>query len=247
MQGYNNNNAKRFINCYNMIDNALRVQGDMKRSISYTEAVRRAARNNSIVRKYEDDLIDFGRLRNAIVHNSNDNIAIAEPHDSVVEEYEKIAGLICTPPLALDTVGHDVVSCIEYDVKLIDVIEYSYKSKFSNIPIFKSGMLIGVANGQKMIDVLGKKIYEKVDIDQYMRNTNIEDVVKEFSTDNYYAIADRKVTLDKVLNMFTENRKLLCILITNNGSLLEAPLGIITISDIMDINKVLDDYNTQKG
>lgn len=247
MNSYNNNNAKRFINCYNMIDTALRVQGDMRRSISYTEAVRRAAKTNSIVRKYEDDLIDFGRLRNAIVHNSNENIAIAEPHEDVVLEYEKIASLICRPPLALETVGKDVVSCIEYDVKLIDVMEYGYKNKFSNIPIFKNGMLIGVANGQKIVDVLGKKIFEKVDIDEYIKNTNIEDVVKEFSTDNYYAIIDRKVTLDKVLNMFTENRKLLCILITNNGSLLEAPLGIITISDIMDINKVLDNYNVTKG
>ncbi len=243
MNGYNNNNAKRFIACYNMIDTALRVQGDMRRSISYTEAVRRAAKTNSIVRKYEDDLIDFGRLRNAIVHNSKENVAIAEPHDDVVEEYEKIAKLICTPPLALSTVGKDVVSCIEYNVKLIDVIEYGYKSKFSNIPIFKNGMLIGVANGQKIIDVLGKKIYEKQNVEEYMKNTNIEDVIKEFSTDNYYTIADRNVTLDKVLNMFTENRKLLCILITNNGSLLEAPLGIITISDIMDINKVLDNYD----
>ena len=54
----NLSNAKRFINCYNLIDASLRVQGDMKRSISYTEAVRRAARSNSIVVKYEDKLIE---------------------------------------------------------------------------------------------------------------------------------------------------------------------------------------------
>lgn len=239
----NSSNAKRFINCYNLVDSALRVQGDMRRSISYTEAVRRAARTNSIVAKYEDKLIDYGRLRNAIVHNSTEEIIIAEPHTSVVEDFEKITSLIITPPLAINTVSKNIVSCIEYDVKLKDVIEYDYTSGFSNIPIFKKGMLIGVANGQKILEVLGKKIYQKIDISHYIENTTIEEVLKEFSDQNYYAIANEKITLDKVLNMFEENRKLLLVLITKTGSLLEPPLGIITISDIMEINKVLDNFN----
>ena len=235
-------NSKRFIRTYNQIDAALRVQGDMKRSISYTEAVRKAARTNSFVAKYEDQLIDYGRLRNAIVHNSDPDITIAEPHTEVVEEYEKIAKLICTPPLAVKTVCKKVVSTIEYNVKLKEVIEYGFKTGFSNIPIFKEGMLIGVANGQKIIDVLGKKIYEKKDLCDYIENTTIEDVIKEFSNDNYYTIAPETITLDKVLNLFTENRRLLVVLITKTGTLLEPPVGIIVLSDIMDINKILDNY-----
>lgn len=236
-------NAQRFINCYNLIDSALRVQGDMRRSISYTEAVRRAARSNSIVAKYEDKLIDYGRLRNAIVHNSTEEYVIAEPHISVVEDYEKITSLIITPPLAINTVANKVVSVVEFDVLLKDVIEYDYTSGFSNIPIFKKGMLIGVANGQKILEVLGKKIYQKIDISEYIANTTIEQVLKEFTNENYYAIANDKVTLDKILNMFEENRKLLLVIITKTGSLLEPPLGIVTISDIMDINKVLENFN----
>ena len=125
-QSLTNSNAKRFIKAYNQIDAALRVQGDMRRSISYTEAVRRAARTNSLVAKYEDDLIDFGRLRNAIVHSSNDEITIAEPHDEVVFEYERIASLICTPPLAINTICNKVSSSIEYNTKLKDVIESNF-------------------------------------------------------------------------------------------------------------------------
>ncbi len=242
----NNDNSNRFIKAYNQIDSALRIQGDMKRSISYTEAVRKAARFNSLVAKYEDQLIDYGRLRNAIVHNSDPDIVIAEPHDDVVEEYERIAKLICTPPLAINTVCNKVVSTIEYNVKLKDVLEFGYKSGFSSIPIFKNGMLIGVANGQKIADVIGKKIYEKRDICEFLRNTTIEEVLKEFSNENYYTIANEKITLDKVLNLFTENRKLLVVLITKTGTLLEPPLGIITITDIMDINKILDNYEMER-
>ncbi len=235
-------NSRRFIQAYNEIDLALRVQGDMRRSISYTEAVRRAARTNSIIAKYEDALIDYGRLRNAIVHSSNENFAIAEPHDEVVLEYERIAQLVCTPPLAINTVCKKVASTIEYNVKLKEVIEYSYRTGYSNVPIFKNGMLIGVANGQKIMEVLGKKIYEKKDIMAYMEETPIEEVLKEFTNDNYYAIANDKITLDKVMNMFAENRKLLCVIVTKTGTLLEPPLGIIVVSDLTEINKILDNY-----
>lgn len=235
-------NAVRFINAYNLIDMALRHQGDMRRSLSYTEAVRRASRENPIVAKYEDKLIDYGRLRNAIVHNTNGETIIAEPHDNVVKDYEHIASLITTPPLAINTVAKKVVSTIEYNVKLKEVIEYDYTSGFSNIPIFKNGMLIGVANSSKILEVLGKKIHEKVNISEYIENTSIEEVLEEFTADNYYTIVSQKVTLDKVLSLFDENRKLLLVLITKNGTLLESPVGIITISDIVDINKTLDNY-----
>ncbi len=238
----NLSNSKRFIQAYNRIDSALRVQGDMRRSISYTEAVRRAARTNQIVAKYEDDLIDYGRLRNAIVHNSNEDITIAEPHDEVVVEYERIAELVCTPPLAINTICNKVSSIVEYNTKLKDYLEYSYKTRYSNVPIFKKGMLIGVANNSKIMEVIGKKIYEKKDINDFINNTNIEDVLKEFSSESYYTIANEKITLDKVLNLFTENRKLLCVVITKSGTLLEPPLGIIVIRDIMEINKILDNY-----
>ncbi len=235
-------NSRRFINAYNSIDVAIRTQNNIKPSLSYTEAVRKTARVNSIVEKYEDDLIEYGRLRNAIVHSENDDYVIAEPHDDVVEKIEKIERLICTPPLAINTVCKRILSSIAADVPLKDVMEYIYKSGYSNIPIFKNNMLIGVANSSKICDILGKKIYEKVDICHYLQNTTIEEVCSEFRNINYYTVADENVTLDRILNMFTENKKLLCVILTKTGTLIEEPLGIITIADIMEVNKILDDF-----
>ena len=49
-------------------------------------------------------------------------------------------------------------------------------------------------------------------------------------------------TLENVLNLFYKNRKLLVILITKNGSDTDMPLGIISVSDIMDINSIMENY-----
>lgn len=236
-------NAKRFISCYNQIDQSLRAQYDLSKSSSYTEVIRRASRMNAFVKKYEDQLIDYGRLRNAIVHSFNESMVIAEPHTDVVEEYERLAKAICTPPLAVDTVCNKDIHTITYDVPLNVVIQNIYKTGISNWPVYKDGMLIGVANSRKLIKEIGKKIYEKKDVNKYLENTKIEDAISNFGEDNYYTIANQNVTLDKILQLFSENRKLSLIVITETGSLLEQPIGVVAIADIMDVNKILDNFN----
>lgn len=236
-------NAKRFISCYNQIDQSLRAQYDLSKSSSYTEVIRRASRMNAFVKKYEDQLIDYGRLRNAIVHSFNESMVIAEPHTDVVEEYERLAKAICTPPLAVDTVCNKDIHTITYDVPLNIVIQNIYKTGISNWPVYKDGMLIGVANSRKLIKEIGKKIYEKKDVNKYLENTKIEDAISNFGEDNYYTIANQNVTLDKILQLFSENRKLSLIVITETGSLLEQPIGVVAIADIMDVNKILDNFN----
>lgn len=235
-------NAKRFISAYNQIDQSLRAQCNLGPSISYTEAVRKASRFNTFVKKYEDILIDYGRLRNSIVHSFNEDMIIAEPHPHVVEDYERLAASICTPPLAINTVCNRNMKTITHDVSLAEVVETIYKTGNSNLPVYKDGMLIGVANSRKLVKEIGKKVYEKKDINEFLKNTKIEDAVSNFGEDNYYTIANKNVTLDKILNLFAENRKLSLIIITETGSLLEQPIGCVAIADIMDVNKQLDNF-----
>ncbi len=236
-------NARRFIEAYNQIDYALRVQHNFKRSMGYSDMIRRAVAVNYIVRKYEDDLIDFGRLRNAIIHRSNDDYIIAEPHDDVVIQMEKIAKLICTPPKVMEILNlHDVLT-VNYDVNLKTVIKLISTSKYSNIPVYKEGTLLGVANGQKILNLLGKKIDEGQDISRYIESTSIEQAISEFPEGvTYYEIAPSDVTIEAVLDMFDKNRKLLIVLITKTGSMQEAPLGIVTPTNIMDLNNILENY-----
>ncbi len=235
-------NAVRFIDAYNKIDYALRVQHNFKRSLSFSDMIRKAVVQNHIVRKYEDDLIDFGRLRNAIVHKSNDKFLIAEPHTDVTEKIEKIARLITTPPKVIETdCVHDVFT-ISYDVPVQSAIEIMAQTSYSNIPVFKDGVLIGVANGQKIIDAFGKFLLDGGDDTEFLQHKKIEEIVSQPTNTQYYAVASIDVTIEDVMNMFFTNRKLLCIILTKNGKMGETPVGIITSSDFMELNKIIENY-----
>lgn len=235
------NNARRFINAYNKLDYALRVQHGFKRSMSFSEVIRKAVPVNFVVRKYEDDLIDYGRLRNAIIHRSNDNYIIAEPHDDVVLQMEHICELITTPPKALDSCDKNVL-CVQNDVSVKDVIQLIATSNYSNIPVYKHGGLIGIANGQRILDEVGRQIAENKDLDNFISSTTIEAILNEETTQKYYEIVSREASIEEVLNLFNKNRKLIAVLITKTGTVSELPIGIVTSADVIELNQILENY-----
>jgi predicted transcriptional regulator len=204
--------------------------------------VRKNVSENHIVRKYEDDLIDFGRLRNAIIHRSNDEYIIAEPHTEVVEKIEKIARLVITPPNALDTVCKDRVLTVEYNVTLDNVVKLMAKHSYSNLPVYKDHEIIGLANGQKILESIGKKIESKTDIDRYLKVTQVHEVLKNNIPFKQYVVMPASATVEQILNLFNHNPKLLAVLITKTGTMEEISLGIITTTNVIEMNNILDNY-----
>jgi len=235
-------NAQRFVNAFNKIDYALRVQHGFKRSMGFSDMIRRAVSVNHIVRKYEEDLIDYGRLRDAIVHSSNPDEIIAEPHENVVIKIENLAELITTPPKATDVLEEKIVFTVSFDVPIKNVIMKMTSTKFSNIPVYKNGELIGVANGQKILNILGEQLLNGVNVEEYLSLHTIEEIATLPNENNYYMVMPADVTIDQVLAEFLANRKLLAIILTKTGTMHEPPIAIITSSDYMELNKVLENY-----
>lgn len=235
-------NADRFISAYNQIDYSLRTIYDFKRSMSFSDVVRRSVVLNSVVRKYEEDLIDYGRLRNAIIHNGNRKYIIAEPHDDVVIKIEKLAQLISEPPLAIDRVGNREVIIINKDMSIGMAMELMARTGYANLPTYDGEKLIGILNGRKLINILGNKLAEGINLQKFIEQTNVGMIMQDMGDDYYFMLADEELTIDAAMNYFENNRKLLIILITKNGKDTSKPLAIISSADIIDMKKILDVY-----
>ena len=235
-------NARRFIQSYNNIDYTIRTRYNLNRSMGFSELIRKSVALNYIVRKYEDDLIDFGRLRNAIVHGNEDYI-MAEPHIDVVEQIEKIERLLTAPPKALELVCRRDVLTISSDQSMKEAIMLIASSSYSNIPAYNDkGEIIGIANGQKILDSFGKHLLSGGKADSFLNNVKIEDMLSKIENSNYYIFANKDLTVEEALEFFHDNSKLLAILVTKNGGAKEKPLGIITGSDVIKMNTILENY-----
>ena len=235
-------NAERFLQAYNTIDYGLRTIYDFKRSMSFSDVVRRSVVLNAVVRKYEEDLIDYGRLRNAIVHQGNKDYIIAEPHDDIVLKIEKLAALISEPPIAIDRIGNKEVITITADTTVAQAMELIYRTGYANLPTYDGEHLIGIINGRKLITILGKRVADGANLEEFIKNTNVKEIMEEMGEDHYFMLADEHLTIDEAMNFFENNRKLLVILITKHAKDTGKPLRIISTADIVDMKKILDVY-----
>lgn len=121
-------------------------------------------------------------------------------------------------------------------------MELIYRTGYGNIPIYEKDVLIGIVNGRKLINVLGKKVGEGIDLQNFITNTEVKDIVEEMGDDYYFMLADKNITIEAAMNFFENNRKLLVILITKDGKDNSKPLSIISSADIVDMKKILDVY-----
>lgn len=239
---YDSSNAKRFLEAFNNIDYFLKTRYNFNRAMGFSELIRKCVVLNYTIRKYEDDLIDYGRLRNAIIHNNNEDIVIAEPHISVVENIEHIEKVLTTPPKAIDTVARRDVLTISADKSMREVIKAIANSNYSNLPVYKGDVLIGVANGQKILDSFGKFLISGGKAEVFLSSVKIEDMLSKIENSNYYVVVPVNYTIEECLNEFNKNHKLLAILFTKNGERNQLPLGIMTGADVIRANKILEDY-----
>jgi len=233
--------GSRFLDAYNAIDKALRIQYNYKTTISFSDLIRRCADLNHVIRGYENDLINFARLRNAIVHSSDNNKVIAEPHLDVVELMEKIASLITTPPLVVEVMRLRPVAIIDATRNLYDLIKETGKTGHGMIPAYKGNNLVGIVRWRKLIEDLAG-ILDTSDLDQFIRKTSIEDYLRMYPQSGHFTIVNQSVTIEQILTIFNNNRKIAGILITENGTATELPVCFLTNADIIDLVKIIESY-----
>lgn len=235
-----NANAKRFIAAYNRLDQGLRDIYSIKRSLTFSDMIRKVANVNTVVSKFEEELIDYARLRNAIVHKSNDDI-IAEPNVDVVEKLEKITRLITTPPRVIECLRPRKLYTIDGDTTLKEVILQMERSGYSVVPVYISGTLVGVIHRKMVIDGIGRFVEQQKDIDDSL-NEPVSKCLDIFNETNHYEVAPASLTIENLMYMFQQNRKLSCVILTENGNYTEPAKVVIVSSDLIDLNTILDNY-----
>ena len=233
-------NAIRFLNAYNRLDKGLRDLYNLKPALSFTDVIRKSATSNVVIKKYEDDLVDFGRLRNSIIHRSTEE-PIAEPHDNIVERLEAIVRLVTSPPTVMQSIANRNVFVARGDVTLKNLLSEMFKNGYSNIPIYLDQTIVGVVNRKMIIDAIGKAVAENRDINELL-NMRIADSLDVLDKSSHYEVVSEDTTIDSILYMFAQDRKLTTIIITKNGTYSEKPVGIIVTADILDMQAIIDNY-----
>jgi len=236
-----NVNANRFISAYNRLDQGLREIYSIKKNLNFADMIRKVAGVNTVVLKFEEELISYGRLRNAIVHNSKEEKIIAEPNIEVVEKLEKIARIINTPPRVTDCIRPRKVFTASGETPLKDVIREMKAVGYSVVPVYIAQTIVGVINRKMVVEGIGKFLEEKRDIDDALCEP-VAQCLDIFNESNHYEVAPANITVENLLYMFQQNRKLSSVILTENGNFNEPAKAVLVSADLIDLNTILDNY-----
>ncbi|MEW8978721.1 MAG: CBS domain-containing protein [Symbiobacterium sp.] len=230
--------AERFLRAYNRIDDHLRSLLDIDRSrFGFASVVDQAAKRYSVVRRYADDLKEFGALRNAIVHDREFPARIiADPRPEVVEAIERLADIIIDPPRVYPLFQREVRR-LGWDDPIQKPLRWIRKYHYTQFPVFRDRRFAGLLTSRCVAQWLADSV-QNGGID--FGGVTVGDVLRH---DEYggrrVAFVARDATWYDAVELFSPARgkrsaSLEAILITESGREDEELLGIITPRDLLN-------------
>ncbi len=194
---------------------------------------------NHAVRQYEDDLKEFGDLRNAIVHERSGHRVIAEPNDEAVRTMERIADLLVDPPRVGELFRRRVFH-VESDEPIGRAVKVMLDESYSQIPVYDGDEFVGLLTTNTVGRWLGSCVEDEI---FGLEETRIADVLQYTEDEDNYVFLGRRETLFEALQAFASyeerGKRLEAILITEHGKPSQSLLGIITIWDVPKIHQTI--------
>ncbi len=222
-------NADRFLDAYAKIEKQMNDIAGTTKYYTFSRLLSMTAPKNRTIRANQEYLREYSELRNAIVHQRDDELEIiAQPTDRTVENIERIASLL--------TAGKRLYKYATMPVKRADA-EDDMRSCFAKmremdttkLPVYRDDVYIGLATMTK--------IAEK-GLDHEADTVRAADLIEQetpartvfFAKDSL--VEDAAEVFEEALH---EGRRPPVILITETGSYRQKPLGIITSYDLPKI------------
>ncbi|WP_353892479.1 DUF6548 family protein [Proteinivorax hydrogeniformans] len=232
-------NADKFLDVYNELDKFMRQRlnaGDYK---GHTKLLEEMKQRYTIVNSYYEELKDYAKLRNAIVHESKEGVKpIAEPHDITVKNYYAIAQTIINPPKALEKIAVSYTNIFTATLKdnALEIMEKMHKHTFTHVPV--------VDEDDKLLGIFSENTVFSYLVEHRILETDQDNTIEEFADflpiekhkSEYFEFVPKSTLVMDIEEMFKQglkdDKRISVIFITENGKKEEKILGLITPWDV---------------
>jgi hypothetical protein len=224
-------NGDRFEGAYNKIDALLRKKFGAAKTLSFSSIVVEAAKKDATVRANKEDLLEFGDLRNAIVHDRGKApVLLADPREDVVVEIEKIWNRISRPRLLRSLAPPVPLQIFIASAALSEALSYMRENDFSQVIACRDGKhlvlsTVGIAHW------LEAKSKEDIIA---LSEARLSDVLNFEPKDSCIYLKANDTT-DRARELFANDfgRTIVSELVTEHGIATEKPINIVTPWDFV--------------
>lgn len=234
--------GERFLAAYHSIEQTLRrMTGTQDTRESFRHLVDQTARENAVVRRFRDDLGEFGELRNAIIHERvSPDYLIAAPLPETVTRIEEIARLLADPPLVYPMFRKEVV-VFSFGDPLGNVFRAMRSTGFSQFPVYDEGVYQGLLTDGGIAAWVARFTLSQDKSGASLLDVPVSEVLAAEKNSQRARFVSRRTTVYEVQEVFRGNSKrekwrVSAVLITDSGRPDDRLLGIVTPSDIVSIS-----------
>lgn len=241
-------NSERFLNAFSSIEQHLcAALGRDEGKCGFPDLVQMAINQNIEtlsaigpgIEDFKHDLLKFGKLRNAIVHDRPKGHVIAEPNDWAVTRIETIADLLVSPPKVIPLFEANVLMVpVEGPVSI--AVQFMASRSYSQIPVYQEDKFVALLTANTIARWLGEgHCIGAVDLSR----EPLVDVIRHSESQDNYRFLGASSTVFQALSLFEayerKGKDLDAILITETGEPSIQLLGIITNWDVPRAHKAI--------
>ena len=215
------------------------VSGIITENTTLDSQIKELSKKNSVVRKYQDELMIIKQVRNINTHQRNDKYGyVVCPNPDMNIKLKTIIDEIKNPPTIYNSnicVKRQNMYCRNIDDTIEETIKVMIEKVYTHIPIFENDVLVGVFSENTLLDIVNKETGILIGKDTTFRAFQDYLKIENHSSEEFKFISRNKNIYDIediFKDYFTRNKRLGCVYITENGKENEKILGMLTVWDI---------------
>lgn len=224
-------NGDRFEGAYNKIDALLRKKIGGPKTLSFSSVVTEAARKDATVYRNKEDLLEYGDLRNAIVHDRGKTpVLLADPREDVVVKIGTLWNRLSQPRLLRSIARLVPLRIFSASEVLAESLSYMRENDFSQVIALREDKHLVMSTEGISLWLEAKSKEDIIALSE----ARLTDVLKFEPKDSctYLKATD---TADRAREVFANDigKRIFSALVTENGRAKEKPINIVTPWDIV--------------
>lgn len=220
-------NAERFLKAIDKIESELREKAKAAPDVDFSELLKACNWNNRVVRVNMVLLQSLSEVRRAIlIKNGGKQILLATPSDNTVSEAERMADLLSRHFSVLDYASKPVQT-ISADDSALTAFERMKELHTSKFPVYQGSRYVGFITMEAIAFWCMEGKSASAPVSQVLAGYAQNDVVLFLGKDR-----DAQDALSAYSDLIKKGSNLMAVIVTENGSPSEPPLGLLTVSDM---------------
>lgn len=199
--------SETFIKLCNELNSILVRKYKLQSNATLGQAIR-FSKDDFVIKRFYDVLIDYTELRNVLVHSKLSKNYLAEPNEEVIQTLSHVIKNIESPKRVKDYFVSNVET-LNIDMTLSEVMKIIHMKRFSHFPVYNNQSCVGILSDNGIVHYLSDHHLNSSDYD----SITVRDLIASDDHSLDFAYITLQMTALEVFETFDRKKDVRVLLV----------------------------------